>query len=98
MDFYGVTDPDDIEWMKPRLTPHPWRCFDDPLVLHNAAEIEKLPRTIINCTSTLEIRKQAGFLDRAFDAERVWEIDTGHDLMISEPEKVAEMLLRLASL
>ena len=29
-------------------------------------------------------------------AERVWEIDTGHDLMISEPEATAEMLLRLS--
>jgi len=26
----------------------------------------------------------------------VWEIDTGHDLMITEPVIVAEMLLRLA--
>jgi hypothetical protein len=25
-----------------------------------------------------------------------WEIDTGHDVMISEPEKLMEMLLRLA--
>jgi hypothetical protein len=23
---------------------------------------------------------------------RVWDIDTGHDLMITEPEKVAELL------
>jgi hypothetical protein len=34
---------------------------------------------------------------RAFDADNVWEIDTGHDLMITEPAAVAEMLLRLAS-
>jgi hypothetical protein len=28
----------------------------------------------------------------------VWEIDTGHDLMITEPEAVAEMLLRVAAI
>jgi hypothetical protein len=27
---------------------------------------------------------------------RVWDVDTGHDLMISEPEAIAELLLRLA--
>ena len=27
---------------------------------------------------------------------RVWDVDTGHDLMISEPRQVADLLLRLA--
>lgn len=29
---------------------------------------------------------------------RVWEIDTGHDLMLTEPDRVAQMLLRVAGL
>ena len=29
---------------------------------------------------------------------RVWDIDTGHDLMITEPHKVAEYLDRVAAL
>ncbi|MFC4314510.1 hypothetical protein ACFPN2_35920 [Steroidobacter flavus] len=33
---------------------------------------------------------------RAAANGRLWDIDTGHDLMITEPEAVAEMLLRLA--
>ncbi len=33
-----------------------------------------------------------------FVGDRVWELDTGHDLMITEPEKTAELLLRLADL
>jgi hypothetical protein len=28
---------------------------------------------------------------------RLWDIDTGHDLMITEPEAVADRLLRVAS-
>jgi hypothetical protein len=28
----------------------------------------------------------------------VWEIDTGHDLMITEPKAVAEMLMRVAAI
>ena len=28
---------------------------------------------------------------------RLWDIDTGHDLMITEPEAVADLLLRVAA-
>ena len=31
MPNYGVTKPDDIAWMTERLTPHPWKCFTQPL-------------------------------------------------------------------
>lgn len=95
--IYGVDDETDWAWMRERLRPHPWRCFNEPLVLRNAEAVARLPRTIINCPSTL--RKRAGEkLDRYLAGDRVWEIDTGHDLMITEPEKTAEMLLRLADL
>jgi pimeloyl-ACP methyl ester carboxylesterase len=94
--YYGVTDPDDVSWMRTRLTPHPWKSFAQPLRLRDAGAIKQIRRTNINCTETLNRRppeRQA----RAFDADQVWEIDTGHDLMITEPGAVAEMLLRLAT-
>jgi pimeloyl-ACP methyl ester carboxylesterase len=93
--LYGVTDPDDLAWMQPKLTPHPWACFAQKLFLANAAAVKKIPRTNINCTPTLRVRPEDK-LPRALTADRVWEIDTGHDLMITEPEATAEMLLRLA--
>lgn len=96
MHFYGVTDPEQIAWMKPKLTPHPWQCFEQKLVLTNEDAVWKIPQTHIVCTSTLPGRD----LDKlnASSDGRVWDIDTGHDLMITEPERVSEMLLRLASL
>src|SRR5262245_2504150 len=39
MPHYGVTDPDAIAWMDARLTPHPWKCFEQPLVLTNEDEL-----------------------------------------------------------
>jgi pimeloyl-ACP methyl ester carboxylesterase len=92
---YGVTDSAMIAWMQSRLTPHPWRSFTQKLQLSNEAAVKAIPRTNINCTATLSLRppERAG---RAFEADRVWEIDTGHDLMLTEPEAVAGMLLRLA--
>ena len=32
----------------------------------------------------------------AVAAGRVWDVDTGHDLMTTEPQAVADLLLRLA--
>jgi pimeloyl-ACP methyl ester carboxylesterase len=95
--YYGVTDPDDVAWMRPRLTPHPWKSFAQPLRLVNQAAVDALPRTNLNCTPTMSARDEP-VRRRALDADRVWEIDTGHDLMVTEPQAVAEMLLRLASL
>jgi pimeloyl-ACP methyl ester carboxylesterase len=92
--IYGVTDEDDWAWMRERLHPHPWRAFTDKLRLRNPAEVARLPRTVINCPSTLAMRKGES-LDRYHIGDRVWSIDTGHDLMITEPERTAEMLLRL---
>jgi hypothetical protein len=36
-------------------------------------------------------------MERARAAGRVWAIDTGHDLMITEPQAVAARLLDVAS-
>jgi pimeloyl-ACP methyl ester carboxylesterase len=94
---YGVTDPVALAWMQDRLTPHPWKSFTQPLQLRDEAAVKSLPRTNINCTETLS-RRPAERAARAFQADRVWEIETGHDLMITEPQAVAEMLLLLATL
>jgi hypothetical protein len=92
----SVPDPDDQAWMLDRLAPHPWKTFEQPLTLENEEAVREIPRTIVNCTPSIAARVQR-HQDRLFDGDRVWEIDTGHDLMITEPEQVAEMLDRLAS-
>ena len=94
MSFYGVTDPDLIEWMKGKLTPHPWPCFAQKLMLENESATRNIPQTHIVCTDTLATRDVEAL--RAVSEGRLWDIDTGHDLMITEPAAVAGMLLRLA--
>jgi pimeloyl-ACP methyl ester carboxylesterase len=93
MGFYGVTDPDQIAWMKPKLTPHPWACFEQKLLLHNESAMRTIPQSHIVCTGTLPFRDVEKL--KADSDGRVWDIDTGHDLMISEPEAVTEMLLQV---
>jgi len=94
--FYGVTDPEDLAWMAARLTGHPWKCFEQRLELRNEAALWAIPQYHIVCTSTLATRDPE-LMARARGEGRLWTIDTGHDLMITEPQKVAEALLAVAA-
>jgi hypothetical protein len=91
----GVTAPADFAWMKSKITPHPWKCFTQKLWLGDAAAVRRIPRTNINCTASLAMSTDEK-RKRQLDAEHLFEIDTGHDLMITEPRKVADMLLQVA--
>src|SRR6478736_4666145 len=93
--FYGVTDPDAIAWMDERLTGHPWKCFEQPLELTNEAASARIPQYHIVCTSTIATRDPE-LVEKARAEGRLWDIDTGHDLMITEPEAVADRLLQVA--
>ena len=90
--FYGVTDPGDLSWMAHRLTGHPWTCFEQPLDLRNERALWSIPQFHIVCTSTLATRDPQ-LMAKARTEGRLWDIDTGHDLMITEPDKVADALL-----
>jgi len=94
--LYGVTDPGDAAWMASKLTGHPWRCFEQPLTLANEAAYLAIPQYHIVCTSTLATRDRA-LIERARAAGRLWDIDTGHDLMITEPRATASALLEVAT-
>ena len=94
--FYGVTDPADLAWMASRLTGHPWKCFEQRLALPDAAGYANIPQYHIICLSTLATR-DPGLMEEARAGGRLWVIDTGHDLMITEPEKVADALAAVAA-
>lgn len=92
-DYYGVTDADQIAWMKPKLTPHPWACFTQKLELNNEAALRQLPQSFIACSGNLTDEYREGL--NALCEGRFWEIDTGHDLMITEPDWVASALAEI---
>jgi pimeloyl-ACP methyl ester carboxylesterase len=94
--FYGVTDPDTLEWMRERLTPHPWRCFEQPVRFTNEPALQAIPQSHISTTAFMSLRNVDRLLEQSDG--RVWDVDTGHDLMITEPAKVAELLGRVAAL
>ena len=94
--FYGVEDPDDQAWADARLTGHPWACFEQKLVLQNEDALWALPQFHIVCESTLATRDTT-MIDQAREDGRLWTIDTGHDLMMTEPGFVAAALEEIAS-
>jgi pimeloyl-ACP methyl ester carboxylesterase len=94
--LYGVTDPDDVAWMTERLTPHPWACFEQKLRLTNEDALWAIPQYHIVCTSTLPTRDRE-LIEKARANGRLWDVDTGHDLMITEPQFVANTLMEVAT-
>src|SRR5205085_1173196 len=62
--LYGVTDPDDVAWMVARLTPHPWKCFEQPLRLTNKEGLRAIPQFHIVCSSTVATR-DSGMIAKA---------------------------------
>ena len=94
--FFGITDPADTAWAESKLTPHPWKCFAQPLTLRNGDAAARLKRTNINCTASLA-SSPGEARARQLEGDRNFEIDTGHDLMITEPEAVTGFLLQVAA-
>ncbi|MDB5724300.1 MAG: alpha/beta hydrolase fold protein [Novosphingobium sp.] len=99
--FFGIHDPELAQWTNERLTPQPWACFAQKLVLRNEAAMRAIPESHLVCTSTMATRDLGPGrnleLLKSRSEGRFWEIDTGHDLMITEPDWVTEKLLLIAA-
>jgi pimeloyl-ACP methyl ester carboxylesterase len=89
----GLTRDEDINWAVPKLVSHPYRTFREPVHLRVPAA-PMVPRIYINC-----IGGNARGGRRTPQAEGIddyHELSTGHDAMITAPEEVAELLLKIA--
>ncbi len=86
----GVTEDADLEWLRPRLTPHPWKTYTEPLRL--TGEHEKVEASFIECVDWMRV-----FTPYAEKAATLgWtirEIDTGHEAMVTAPAELAAMIL-----
>lgn len=97
-DYYGVTDPELIAWMEPKLTPHPWKCFAQKLILNNEAKMRGIPVSfVVTATQKDTLTEEMKEGVRALTDGRFFEVNTGHDLMISEPDWTAETLMKIAA-
>lgn len=89
----GVTGEADVAWLTPRLTPHPWLSYTQPLRLSGAHE--RVPATFIECTDWMRAFRHHADRARA-SGWPVLEIATGHEAMVTAPDQLADMLLDIA--
>ncbi len=82
---FGVTNPDDINWMNPRLSPMPWHTHDQPIRITNP----KAKRLPISCTEFGNAQFKAQKSQADWDYH---ELMKGHDVMITAPKKLVQLL------
>jgi pimeloyl-ACP methyl ester carboxylesterase len=90
-----IDDPDLAQWTHERLTPHPVRCYTEPVRIANGPG-NGLPITYIACTKP-RYPVSAGSHERAQETPgvRFRPIEAGHNCIISAPDLVADELLQI---
>ena len=94
--FYGVIDPEQQRWVDQHLTPQPLKCFSEPSTVTGVwSSIDRI--AYIRCTTPpLPYMDQFQKFSEQHSDWDIYEMVTGHDCMISEPEELAEILMRYA--
>ena len=88
---FGITDAGQAQWVDSRLTPHPFATFTSPLHLKGRVG-NGLAASYILCADPLYPPLEAS---RQWVKAQGWtmrEIATGHDAMVSAPDRLADML------
>ena len=92
---WAITDPALVAFVGPRLVDFPLRAMTDP-VDYDPGPLGALPRTYIEHTAP-PLASLAGSLETALaDGFAHRTIDTGHDMMLADPEGTAALLAELA--
>lgn len=85
----------DSDWVDRLCTPHPLRCFEEPVALTSA--LDDLRKQYIVATDFPNTSFVAtGQRLKTTANWSVLDIHCGHDVMVDKPEELAESLLKLA--
>jgi pimeloyl-ACP methyl ester carboxylesterase len=97
-EILGITDPKMSQWVQERLTPHPYSTYEDPPPAPDNPQSAYIPRTYIHCRLGPLSSWMDPFATRARELRwNVYTIEAGHDVMITHPNELAEILLRIAN-
>ena len=92
---FGITSDADSKWVKRNLVPQPLKTFTEPLQF-DPGRVERVHRSYVYCRRPGSLLTP---LANRFRDDPSWgyrEISTGHDAMITEPLKVAQILVDLS--
>jgi pimeloyl-ACP methyl ester carboxylesterase len=95
-EVFGVSNPDDVEWLRRRLTPLPLSCYQTPIRLEHPLG-NGLSKIYIACTgpayhSIVPSHEWA----KSQSDWRYLELKTGHDAMVTSPNELAAILVACA--
>jgi len=92
-EFYGVHDAEQAAWVDAKCVPHPIATFRQPNAL-SGAWLGVAKKTYIRCTET-PLAYMDAFAERAANDPdwSLYLLETGHDCMVTEPERLAAMLM-----
>ena len=89
---WGITDAADLAWVGSKVTPQPAAAMAQPVRL-GRSEAKAIPRSFVGSS-------EAGFESVAQRVKAagwpVYHIDSGHDPMITNPDDLAGILLKIA--
>lgn len=95
-ELFGVSDPDDLDWLRRRMTPQPFGVDTSPQFLVN--EIANgVPSTYVQHTDPVfPGTESAAEYARSRADWRFVALSGGHDAMVTNPSAVAELLNSVA--
>ena len=95
-EVFGLHEPEDLEWVQRRLTPHPFACYEE--TMHWGGPVGNgVPKVYVDCTDPAYAGLAA--LKERYRGKPGWpfvRLATGHDAMVSAPEETAQLLLEFA--
>lgn len=92
LEVLGVTSEEDLAWLSPRLTPHPWKTYTDALKLNGRHE--EVPAEFIECVDWMRVFRKYSELATSLGWP-VHELQTGHEAMVTEPQELAATFLKI---
>ncbi|MFJ6393402.1 alpha/beta fold hydrolase [Streptomyces sp. NPDC091972] len=96
MGLFGVTEPADTAWLRTMLSDESVRCFLQPVRLDNPA-MEAISRTHIHCVGIAPedvTRRPVPAVQPGGATSQVWELQSGHDCMVTVPDALTDLLLK----
>lgn len=93
LEVLGVTDQADLDWLTPRLTPHPWATYAETISLDE--EAASVPGVFIECVDWMRVFQPQAERARALGWP-VHELATGHEAMVTAPDALVVLLQEIA--
>ncbi|MFJ4623913.1 alpha/beta fold hydrolase [Streptomyces sp. NPDC088812] len=96
--LFGVTDPQDIAWLRTTLADESALCFQQPAEMDNPAQAA-IPRVHVLCVGNEPegvTRRPLPTTQPNGEPSLVHQLETGHDAMITMPVELSALLLDIA--